>query len=76
MDEFEGADKAVDEVVVVGNVDGFEEDVDEDEADDLTIIPATGIRTMQRRRLSNPFRPSKRCMLSLQGLRLILGSDR
>lgn len=76
IDELEGCDSAVEEVAVTANVEGFEDDVDEDEADDLTITPATGIRTIQRRRLSNPCRPRRRCMLSLEGLRLILESVR
>ena len=39
--------------VVASMVDGFDDEVEVEDADDRTIIPATGIRTIHRRRLSN-----------------------
>ena len=58
---------------VVDFIDGFDED---EELDDRTIIPATGMQTIQRRRLSKPWRPRSRWILSLAGLRLMVGSER
>ena len=50
--EIAGRDTAVDEEVPVAERDLFDEEVVE--LEDLTTMPATGMRTMQRRRLSNP----------------------
>jgi hypothetical protein len=76
VEELVKAENAVDGVPVATDVEGLEDEVEEDEAEDLTITPVTGIRTMQRRKLSNPCSPSSFCRLSLTGLKLILGSDK
>jgi hypothetical protein len=72
----EVAESAVEEVTAAVNVDGLDEDVEVEDADVRTIIPATGICTMHRRRLSKPCVPRSLWILSLAGLRLMLASDR
>lgn len=66
--EIAGREKPVEDVVAVGR-DLLDEEVVESE--DRTTIPATGMRTIQRRRLSKPWVPRRRCKLSLLGLRLM-----
>lgn len=45
VEEFVKAEKAVDGVPLATEVEGLEDVVEEDEAEDLTITPVTGIRT-------------------------------
>jgi hypothetical protein len=56
--EMAGRENPVEEVVAVAKKDLFDEEVVESE--DRTTMPATGIRTMHRRRLSKPCVPSRR----------------